>query len=65
MIGGQVGIAGHIVIGNNVKIGAQAGVTKSVNDNMTISGTPATSLNTYLKKTILLNKMIKKKKKND
>ncbi len=63
MIGGQVGIAGHIVIGNNVKIGAQAGVTKSVNDNMTISGTPATSLNTYLKKTILLNKMIKKKKK--
>ena len=26
MIGGQVGIVGHITIGNNVKIQAQSGV---------------------------------------
>ena len=30
MIGGQVGIAGHLKIGDKVKIGAQAGVTKSI-----------------------------------
>ena len=41
MIGGQVGMAGHITVGNNVKIGAQSGVTKSVKDNQVINGTPA------------------------
>ncbi len=60
MIGGQVGIAGHLKIGNNVKIGAQAGVTKNVEDNISISGTPATKLSSYLKKTVLLNKMVEK-----
>ena len=60
MIGGQVGIAGHLKIGNNVKIGAQAGVTKNVADNISISGTPATKLSSYLKKTVLLNKMVEK-----
>ena len=60
MIGGQVGIAGHLKIGNNVKIGAQAGVTKNVEDNISISGTPAIKLSSYLKKTVLLNKMVKK-----
>ena len=60
MIGGQVGIAGHICIGDNVKIGAQAGVTKNIEKNKTVSGTPAVDLNIYLKKSIILNKMVKK-----
>ncbi len=60
MIGGQVGIAGHLKIGNNVKIGAQAGVTKNIEDNTSVSGTPAVKLSAYLKKTILLNKMVEK-----
>tara|TARA_Y100001970_G_scaffold293337_1_gene439508 strand:- start:3051 stop:4058 length:1008 start_codon:yes stop_codon:yes gene_type:complete len=60
MIGGQTGIAGHLKIGNNVKIGAQAGVTKNVKDNSSISGTPAIKLSSYLKKTVLLNKMVEK-----
>jgi len=60
MIGGQVGISGHLIIGNNVKIGAQAGVTKNIEDNSSVSGTPAVKLSTYLKKTILLNKMVRK-----
>ncbi len=60
MIGGQVGIAGHIKIGDNVKIGAQAGVTKNIKKNSSISGTPAVDLNIYLKKSIMLNRMIKK-----
>ena len=63
MIGGQVGIAGHIFIGDNAKIGAQAGVTKDVEKNKSISGTPAIDLNMYLRKAIILNKMVKKNEK--
>ena len=58
MIGGQVGIAGHLSIGNNVKIGAQAGVTKNIKDNVSVSGTPAIKLSSYLKKTVMLNRMV-------
>jgi len=32
MIGGQVGIAGHLVIANNTGIGAQAGIGKSIKE---------------------------------
>ena len=35
MIGGQVGIVGHITIGNNVKIQAQSGIGRNVKDNET------------------------------
>jgi UDP-3-O-[3-hydroxymyristoyl] glucosamine N-acyltransferase len=41
MIGGQVGIVGHITIGNGVKIQAQSGVGKSLKDGETVQGTPA------------------------
>ena len=41
MIGGQVGIAGHLKIGDNVKILGQTGVTKSLGDNQMVYGTPA------------------------
>ena len=61
MIGGQVGISGHLQIGNNAKIGAQAGVTKNVKNYASISGTPAVKLSTYLKKSIILNKLAEKK----
>ena len=61
MIGGQVGIAGHLNIGDYVKIGAQAGVTKDLIDKSIVSGTPAVNLNSYLKQSLLLSKMVKKK----
>ena len=54
MIGGQVGISGHLIIGNNVKIGAQAGVTKNIEDNFSVSGTPAVKLSDLFKKAVLL-----------
>ena len=54
MIGGQVGVAGHLNIGNNVKIGAQAGVTKNVVSYDIVSGTPAIKLKSYLKQSIIL-----------
>ena len=49
MIGGQVGFAGHIVIGNNVRIQAQSGVGRNVNDGEVLQGSPAFGYADYSK----------------
>jgi UDP-3-O-[3-hydroxymyristoyl] glucosamine N-acyltransferase len=41
MIGGQAGIVGHISIGDGAKINAQSGVSKSLENGKTVTGTPA------------------------
>lgn len=41
MIGGQVGIVGHITIGDNVRIQAQSGIGKSLKDGEVVQGSPA------------------------
>lgn len=41
MIGGQVGIVGHIKIGDRVKIQAQSGIGRNVKDDETLQGSPA------------------------
>ncbi|MEO8774354.1 MAG: UDP-3-O-(3-hydroxymyristoyl)glucosamine N-acyltransferase, partial [Gelidibacter sp.] len=47
--GGQVGIVGHITIGNNVKIQAQSGIGRSVKDDEVLQGSPAFSYADYNK----------------
>ena len=49
MIGGQVGIIGHLKIGDNVKIQAQAGVTSDIKSDSRVTGTPAISHMNYNK----------------
>ena len=49
MIGGQVGIAGHITIGNNVRVQAQSGIGKSIADGEVIQGSPAFNYGDYSK----------------
>ena len=44
MVGAGAKLIGNIVIGNNVKIGANAVVTKDVGDDDTVAGIPAKSL---------------------
>jgi UDP-3-O-[3-hydroxymyristoyl] glucosamine N-acyltransferase len=41
MIGGQVGIVGHIIIGNRVKIQAQSGIGRNIKDDEVLQGSPA------------------------
>ena len=42
MFGGQVGIAGHAVVGDQVHVGAQAGIAGSIpKGHVTIQGSPA------------------------
>jgi UDP-3-O-[3-hydroxymyristoyl] glucosamine N-acyltransferase len=43
MIGGQVGFAGHIKIGNRVRIQAQSGIGKNLKDDAVVQGSPAFS----------------------
>ena len=40
-LAGQVGIADHVTIGNNVKVGSKSGLDKSVPDNEIRFGYPA------------------------
>ena len=40
-VGGQVGFADHIVVGNGCKIGSQSGIDKGVADGETRFGSPA------------------------
>ena len=49
MIGGQVGIVGHITIGNNVKIQAQSGVIRNIEDGEVLQGSPALNYGNYNK----------------
>jgi UDP-3-O-[3-hydroxymyristoyl] glucosamine N-acyltransferase len=49
MIGGQVGIAGHLVIGNNVRVQAQSGVGRNIKDNEILQGSPSFGYNDFSK----------------
>lgn len=49
LIGGQVGIVGHIKIEDGVKINAQSGVSKSIEKNRSVSGSPATEFREHYK----------------
>jgi UDP-3-O-[3-hydroxymyristoyl] glucosamine N-acyltransferase len=45
VVGGQAGIAGHITIGNGVMIGAQSGISNSIEDGKVVLGVPAIDAN--------------------
>ena len=57
MIGGQVGIVGHLVIGDNVRVQAQAGIAKSIGNNEIIQGTPAFGYNDFNKSYVYFKKL--------
>jgi UDP-3-O-[3-hydroxymyristoyl] glucosamine N-acyltransferase len=41
VVGGQVGIVGHLHIGDGVKIGAQSGVMRDLEAGEVVSGSPS------------------------
>ncbi|MCK5000784.1 MAG: UDP-3-O-(3-hydroxymyristoyl)glucosamine N-acyltransferase [Anaerohalosphaera sp.] len=41
VLGGQAGVVGHIKIGNMVRVGAKSGVMNSIDDGVTVIGSPA------------------------
>jgi UDP-3-O-[3-hydroxymyristoyl] glucosamine N-acyltransferase len=50
VLAGQVGIAGHIHIGDGVRIGAQSGVHKNIEAGKTVMGSPAVEASVFRRK---------------
>ena len=50
MAGGQVGISGHLSVGNNVQIAAKSAVLKNLKDNSSVMGNPAIDKYKYIRK---------------
>jgi UDP-3-O-[3-hydroxymyristoyl] glucosamine N-acyltransferase len=42
-----VGIAGHLVLGDRVKIAAQSGIGSNIPDDATVQGSPAFAIGEY------------------
>ena len=57
MYGGQVGLAGHLNIGDEVKIGAQSGIGKSLKDGSEVIGTPAIPIRDWYRSSVIFSKL--------
>jgi UDP-3-O-[3-hydroxymyristoyl] glucosamine N-acyltransferase len=57
MFGGQVGVTGHIRIGDDVKIGAQSGIGKTIMNGETVMGSPAFELGIFQRSYVGIRKL--------
>ena len=57
MFGGQVGIAGHITIGDKVFLGAQSGVPGSLKSGQQLIGTPPMEQRSYFKSQAIFRRL--------
>jgi UDP-3-O-[3-hydroxymyristoyl] glucosamine N-acyltransferase len=56
-IGGQAGIAGHLTVGDGVKIAARCGVAQSIEDGRVVSGFPAMPHRLWLRTRSLIRRL--------
>ena len=61
VMGGQVGITGHLIIGDNVKIAAKSGIMRNIDSNTDVGGYPAQPIRNWHKSTAFLMKNVRKK----
>jgi UDP-3-O-[3-hydroxymyristoyl] glucosamine N-acyltransferase len=57
VLGGQVGLVGHIRLGRGAKVGAQAGVPRDVAPGESVFGTPSLPLMLEQRITVLRNRL--------
>lgn len=60
-IGGQAGLTEHLIIGKGAQIAAQSGVMKSIPAQAIVGGAPAVPIKEWLRQSVALNKLVKKK----
>ena len=60
VIGGQAAIAGHLSIGDKVKIGGQSGILKDIPSGVQYAGSPGIPVREWLRQAIILGRMAKK-----
>jgi UDP-3-O-[3-hydroxymyristoyl] glucosamine N-acyltransferase len=61
MVGGQGGIAGHLLIGRGAQIAAKSGVMRDVAAGSVVCGAPAVPIGEFMRQTALLHRLAKKK----
>jgi UDP-3-O-[3-hydroxymyristoyl] glucosamine N-acyltransferase len=57
MFGGQVGLAGHITVGDHVNLGGQSGIHGSLKSNQTLIGSPAIEPTNFFKSSAIFRKL--------
>ena len=57
MFGGQVGLAGHINIGDKTFLGAQSGVPGNIKGDQTLIGTPPMEPKAYFKSQAIFRRL--------
>ena len=57
MIGGQVGIAGHITIGDGTQIGAQSGIPRNISPGSRMMGYPATDYANFARQAVWIKNL--------
>lgn len=57
MIGGQVGFAGHITIGDHNQIGAQSGIHSNPGNGKVLLGTPAVDARQFMKQSAYIKSL--------
>ena len=57
VIGGQVGIIGHLVLGDDIQIQGQTGVISNIPNGKIIQGTPATDFKSFYKSYALFKRL--------
>jgi UDP-3-O-[3-hydroxymyristoyl] glucosamine N-acyltransferase len=62
VLGGQVGVAGHLHLGKGARIAAQSGLMRNVPAGEEQMGSPAQPMKQYLRQVAALNRLIKTKK---
>jgi UDP-3-O-[3-hydroxymyristoyl] glucosamine N-acyltransferase len=57
VLGGQVGLVGHITVGDGAQVAAQSGILGSVEAGAVVMGTPAMPLKLYMKASALIKRL--------
>jgi UDP-3-O-[3-hydroxymyristoyl] glucosamine N-acyltransferase len=57
MFGGQVGLAGHLTVGDHVNLGGQSGVTGNVKANQTLIGSPVMEPGAFFKAAAIMKRL--------
>ena len=58
MIGGQVGIAGHLNISDKVMVAGKSGIVNDIQEGEVIGGYPAIKISSWHRQNIFLKKQI-------
>ncbi len=61
MVGGQGGLAGHLRIGRGARVAAKSGLMRDVAPGVTVSGIPAVPMTEFMRQTVALQRLAKKR----